>query len=78
MKPTFAVVIWEDAMMAGHWQEGQVPEHEGPCLVYSIGWLIQSSKEKVVLVQSLTDGAHGNALTIPRGMVRVISKAVLD
>lgn len=24
MKPTFAVVIWEDAMMAGHWQGANV------------------------------------------------------
>ena len=78
MKPAFAVVIWEDAMMAGHWQEGQVPEIEGPCLVYSIGWITYSGKDKIILCQSLTDGAHGNALTIPRGMVRAMSKAVLE
>lgn len=76
--PTIAIVVWEDASMGGHWQEGQAPDASEDCTVYSVGWLTYAGKDKVCLVQSLADGTHGNSLTIPRGMVRVISKAVLD
>lgn len=78
MRPTIALVVWEDASMGGHWQEGQAPTTDDDNLVYSMGWLMFESKDRIIIVQSLADGTHGNSLTIPRGMVRRFEKAVLS
>lgn len=71
--PTVAIVCWLDAMMEGHWQSG-TPDPDDSLLVYTTGWLIFESKERLVMVQSLTDGGYGNAIHIPRGMVRSIQR----
>lgn len=69
--PKIAVVEWDDAHMEGWWIDGAarppVPE-----IVRSVGWLVHKTAKHLVLVQSLTEGQHGNRLQIPRGMVRSI------
>ena len=71
--PCMALVTWLDAMMQGHWNEG-APNPKSDLLVFSAGFLIYEDKERIVLVQSLTDGSYGNELQIPRGMVKEIAR----
>lgn len=75
-EPCVALVHWLDAMMVGHWQEG-TPDPREDLAVYSAGFLLHEDDERIVLVQSLTDGSYGNELQIPRGMVRSITRVPL-
>lgn len=63
------LVEWDDAHMEGWWIDG-VPEAPTPTLVQSVGWLAHKTRKHLVLVQSMSDGQHGNRLQIPRGMVK--------
>lgn len=74
--PCVAFVHWDDAMMQGHWQETP-PDPRADLSVYSVGFLLYEDDRRLVMVQSLTEGAHGNELQIPRGMVRRITRIAL-
>lgn len=63
------LVEWDDAHMEGWWIDG-APGAPAPSLVQSVGWLAHKTRQHIVLVQSLTEGQHGNRLQIPRGMVK--------
>ena len=63
--------------MGGHWNEGAAPRPDEDLLVYSVGWLTHEDDNQIIMVQSLTDGSHGNSLIIPRGMVVKLQKTVL-
>lgn len=69
MKPTIVLVEWDDAHMEGWWIDG-APEAPTPTIVQSVGWLAHKTRKHLVLVQSMSDGQHGNRLQIPRGMVK--------
>ena len=68
-RPKIVLVEWDDAHMAGWWQDGS-PAKPEPDLVRSVGFLAHKTPKHIVLVQSLTEGAHGNRIQIPRGMVK--------
>jgi len=74
--PCVAFVHWDDAMMQGHWQDTP-PDPRADLSVYSVGFLLFEDDRRLVLVQSLTEGAHGNELHIPRGMVRKMTRIAL-
>lgn len=69
------IVTWIDAAMSGHWQDGDLPPPDEPedNMVHSVGWIARFSDDFVTLVQSITSGQHGNAITIPMGMVKQIT-----
>lgn len=72
--PPVVICTWDDASMSGHWQDGALPPETGPddLMVHSVGWLVALNDHHLKLVQSITEGQHGNELTIPLGMVRQI------
>lgn len=55
--------------MSGWWHDGDTPALPTSELVTSIGFLAQQTRGHIVLVQSETQGQHGNKIQIPRGMV---------
>ena len=69
MSLPIVLVEWDDAHMEGWWIDG-APQAPTPTLVRSVGYLTHKTRQHIVLVQSLSDGQHGNRLQIPRGMVR--------
>lgn len=68
-------VVWLDAAMSctkgQHWHDGE-PETPGTEPVLSVGYLTHLTRGWIKLVQSLTEGQHGNFIEIPRGMVLTI------
>lgn len=76
MNPTFAYVKWLDAQMEGHWLE-KMPSPTDDLTIYSIGWLLHDSRDRVILLQSIGDGNYGNALHIPRGMIQELVRIEL-
>jgi len=76
-EPPIVLVEWDDAHMEGWWVDGD-PQAPEPDLVRSVGWLVHKTRRHLVLVQSRTDGQHGNRLQIPRGMVRSMSTLKTD
>jgi hypothetical protein len=76
MNPTFAYVKWLDAQMEGHWLD-KIPAPDEDLAIYSIGWLLHESDDRVILLQSLGDGTYGNALHIPKGMIQELVKVEL-
>lgn len=70
--PPIVEVEWDDAHMAGWWQDGE-PEPPEPDLVRSVGYLVHKTRKHLVLIQSRTEGQHGNRIQIPRGMVKSVT-----
>ena len=58
-----------------HWQDGQQPPkpRRKQHLCVSVGWLTHLDEHWAQLAQTLTDGAHGAVVDIPRGMVQSIT-----
>lgn len=69
-------VVWDDATMAGWWADGDRPPEPEQALVTTVGFLARKTAKHVVVVQSKTDGQHGNVTQIPRGMVQSITELV--
>lgn len=69
------MVEWDDACMSGHWIDGK-PSKPKAEIVWSVGYLARKTKRHIVLVQSMSEDVHGNALQIPRGMI--LSMRVLE
>lgn len=65
------VVHWEDAAHQFGWLEGEVVERLNT-IVETVGWLIHMDENCLIIVQSLTEGAHAQTLQIPAGMVREV------
>jgi hypothetical protein len=74
--PVFAYVVWDDAQMTGHWLDA-APDPHADLSVYTVGWLLHESKDRLVMVQSIHSGGCGNEIQIPRGMVRELVKVEL-
>mgnify|MGYP001619619055 CR=1 FL=1 len=64
-------VIWNDATTLDGWSDKD--ESLVPCLVTSVGFLVQQTKDYIVLAQDLAhDGERCGRGQIPRGMVKRI------
>jgi hypothetical protein len=67
-------VHWIDASMSAdaHWSDGDKPprpkSRDHMCV--TVGLLTHIDGDFLQLVQTMTDGAHANVVTIPAGMVR--------
>lgn len=67
LKPV--LVVWEDAAQGGGWIDGEEVD-PSDTIVESVGWLAESNAERVILIQSITDGSHAQTLQIPAGMIK--------
>lgn len=73
MKHPIVMVTWHDAhAISDSWIELPITEH--PCVVNSVGWLIEEGKpDHVVLAQSFNDDdAYDHLLAIPSDMVKEV------
>ena len=68
-EPKMVRVLWEDANMGHHWQDGHKPALPEPEFVFSVGYLHHSTKKHLVLTQSIADNQHANTLQIPKKML---------
>jgi hypothetical protein len=63
-------VFWGDAWGRAGWSRDVKLE---PCLVESIGYLVDSNKEGVMLAQGIAeDGAYVGIGMIPKGMIKKV------
>lgn len=67
------IVEWVDiAGTSSYWQGDETARFIS---VVSIGWVTEDTKEKLTIVQSLTDEEdHGGVLTMPKEVVRSVKK----
>lgn len=63
------LVVWEDAAHQPGWMEGEEVEAQDT-IVETVGWLVEKTEGYLLIVQSLTEGAHAQVLQIPAGMVK--------
>lgn len=71
-KLKFAMVKWLDASMANpHWTAGELPAlpSETANIMTSCGFVAQSNKKWVVLVQTVGENVYANSIEIPRNMI---------
>ncbi len=74
---TAIVVIWEDMFTKDEWQHDEF-EIE-PSIQNSIGWLIKSTDDHIVIAQNVSDdGAYFACLVIQKPCIREIRKVVCD
>ena len=65
-------VIWDDATALDGWSSGD--EDIKPCLVLSVGFLVQKTKAHIILAQDIAhDKSRCGRGQIPRGMVKKIN-----
>ena len=68
-------IIWQDTFSIPGWHMISDLDRE-ELIIYSIGYLIEEGAENALIVQSLSTGEEkvGDALSIPRKMIRKIRK----
>jgi hypothetical protein len=74
-KLKFAVVKWLDASMSSpHWTAGELPvlPSDTANVMTSCGFVAQSNKKWVVLVQTVGENVYANSIEIPRKMIMEI------
>jgi len=78
MKRTLPLVLveWEDAFNGNHdwFRLDTLPDAVEPLIVQTTGFLVQSNRERITLAQSFSDTSACNLWTIPRAMVRSLTK----
>jgi len=66
--PKLVLVKWIDAYHNDGWQFGAIPvANFDPC--FSVGFLMDDTKEGIVLAQTWFDGDCANLIGIPRKMI---------
>ena len=69
------VVEWSDAAHEFGWIEGDgKQESDELTIVTSVGFLLHKSKGQVKICQTVAPGSHAQTLSIPRGMVKSITR----
>ena len=73
MKNTLIHVTWHDAhaVSGSAWMELSDIEHDDPCVVESVGWLLAETKKgHLVVAQSYnSEGSYDHIIAIPVAMV---------
>jgi hypothetical protein len=66
--PKLVLVQWIDAYHLDGWQFGAIPSAKfDPC--WSVGFLMDETKEGIILAQTWFDGDCGNLIGIPKKMI---------
>lgn len=68
-RPSLYVVKWQDILSDSTWVGGN-PEKVKPVICVTVGWVVHSSKRKVVMADSKSDdGDWGGITVIPTGVI---------
>ena len=68
-KPALYVVKWHDILSDPAWV-GKNPEKEVLAVCVTVGWIVHSAKDKLVMADSKTaDGDWGGVTVIPSGVI---------
>jgi hypothetical protein len=66
--PKIVLIEWIDAYHKDGWQFGSIPISEfDPC--FTVGFLMDSTKDGVVIAQTWFDGDCANLIGIPKKMI---------
>lgn len=70
------LVEWEDAYSGNHdwFKSDTLPEAVDPLMVMTAGFLVQSNHQRITVAQSFSHDSMAALWTIPRPMVRSITK----
>ena len=66
-----AYVKWEDAYSHDDWIAVDEAQSYDPCIVESVGWLVDHSEKHVTIIQSLSSSEAGSRITIPTSYIRI-------
>lgn len=75
-KPKLVVVTWVDSTTWDRWEYGPVEKHDLH-LIDSVGWILRSDKDAIVLAPNLSRGeGQGRCcvMTIPAGCVKRVRR----
>ena len=68
-------VEWRDSVSRGRWSTREDYSKETPANCTSVGYLLKSDREKVIIVQSTEEKSYVlDSITIPRSCVQAIRK----
>jgi hypothetical protein len=68
------IVYWDDACGGSEWTSYEDACEALPIAATSVGWIVRDDDICLNLISSYTSEQVGDALVIPRGMVRKIIK----
>jgi len=71
-----AFVLWEDAYSHDDWVSLDEAKSHEPCLVKSVGWLVDESERHVTIIQSLSSGEAGSRITVPKVYIKLFQTLV--
>jgi hypothetical protein len=67
-------VEWLDTFTSGGWKHPEQIRSDTMPLIHSVGYLIQDTEERLVLVQQVSDAGYvAEAVFIPKGMVKRVN-----
>lgn len=70
--PRFVIVKWLDAQADLGWKDAGEEKTPNPH-VFSVGWIVESTKDAIVLAADIgPDASTNRRLEVPRGMLRGI------
>jgi len=65
-----AFVTWEDAYSHDDWVPIADARSHTPCIVQSVGWLVDESDRHITIIQSITSDEAGSRITIPKVYIK--------
>ena len=70
--PKLVLIEWIDAYHLDAWQFGRIPVAEfDPC--WTVGFLMDETKQGVIVAQTWFDGDCANLIGIPKGMIKKLT-----
>lgn len=73
MKRTLLYIEWEDhCQYAGGWKEFKTEVDNKPCLIKSVGWVIQENAKCITMVSCIDTQSH----SVGKGVFTVIKSCI--
>jgi len=66
-------VQWEDSAGTHGWQLHRDGQY-GTVMCHSVGWMVEKSKNRVVMALNWNEGQIGEIMTIPKSAVRKMKR----